>query len=222
MPTTTLPAEYRSDVEILWDYNQMHHEPRPVDVGVGLGGHDIGVATYVADLYHAGTFPLIVFTGANAPTTVDRFPRGEAVHFRERAIDLGVPAESILVEPKATNTGDNIDFTRSLLAERGHLDSIKSVMLISRPYQQRRSYAICRKRWPEVDVVCGSLPLDLDDYVAAIGDTDRVINMLVGDTQRIWVYPAKGWAIEQDVPGEVLKAYSSLVDAGFTRRLLAE
>ncbi|MFE2995336.1 YdcF family protein [Nocardia sp. NPDC059246] len=222
MPTTALPAEYRSDVEILWDYNQMQHEPRPVDVGIGLGGHDIGVATYTADLYRAGTFPLIVFTGANAPTTVDRFPRGEAVHFRERAIELGVPADAIMIEPKATNTGDNIDFTRALLGERGYLDSIKSVMLISRPYQQRRSYAICRKRWPEVDVVCGSLPLALDDYVTSIGDVDRVINMLVGDTQRIWVYAQKGWAIEQDVPPSVRAAYARLVAAGFSRRLLDE
>ncbi|MEC3952497.1 YdcF family protein [Nocardia sp. CDC153] len=220
MPTTTLPPQHRSDVEILWNYNQLHHEPHPVDVGIGLGGHDFGVATYTADLYRAGTFPLIVFTGANAPTTVDRFPRGEAVHFRERAIDLGVPADAILVEPNATNTGENIDFTRALLKERGYLDSIKSVMLISRPYQQRRSYAICRKRWPEVEVICGSLPLALDDYVASIGDAERVINMLVGDTQRIWVYPAKGWAIEQDVPEAVRNAYSRLVDAGFTRRLL--
>ncbi|OJF78933.1 YdcF family protein [Nocardia seriolae] len=222
MPTTTLPAEYRSDVEILWDYNQLHHEPRPVDVGIGLGGHDFGVAAYTADLFHAGTFPLIVFTGANAPTTVDLFPRGEAVHFRERAIELGVPADAILVEPNATNTGDNIDFTRTLLSEHGYLDSIKSVMLVSRPYQQRRSYAICRKRWPEVDVVCGSLPLALDDYVANIGDVDRVINMLVGDPQRIWVYPTKGWAIEQEVPEIAQDAYRRLVDAGFTRRLLPE
>ncbi|MBL1077577.1 YdcF family protein [Nocardia sp. 2] len=220
MPMATVPAEYRTAVECLWDYNQMHQEPRPVDVGIGLGGHDIGVATYAADLYRAGAFPLIVFTGANAPTTVGRFPRGEAVHFRERAIELGVPAEAILVEPEATNTGDNIELTRALLGERGYLDSIKSVMLISRPYQQRRSYAICRKRWPEVEVVCGSLPLELDDYVARIGDVDRVINMLVGDTQRIWVYPEKGWAVEQAVPSDVRAAFTSLVEAGFVRRLL--
>lgn len=93
-------------------------------------------------------------------------------------------------------------------------------MLVSRPYQQRRSYAICRKRWPEVEVVCGSLPRTLDDYLASIGDVDRVINMLVGDTQRIWIYPEKGWAIEQDVPTSVHDAYSRLTHAGFTRRLL--
>ncbi|WP_433592535.1 YdcF family protein [Nocardia sp. CA-145437] len=221
MPAT-LPAEYRSEVETLWGFNQMHHDPRPVDVGIGLGGHDIGVATYAADLYRAGMFPLIVFTGANAPTTVDRFPRGEAIHFREHAIERGVPSDAILIEPAATNTGDNIDFTRDLLKEHDRLESTKSVMLISRPYQQRRSYAICRMRWPEVDVICGSLPLALDDYVASIGDVDRVVNMLVGDTQRIWVYPSKGWAIAQDVPDDVREAYERLVAAGFTRRLLTE
>ncbi|QLY33036.1 YdcF family protein [Nocardia huaxiensis] len=219
---TRLPAEFRADVEILWEYNQMHHEVRAVDVGIGLGGHDIGVAIHAAELYHAGMLPLIVFSGANAPTTVERFPRGEAVHFRERALELGVPADAVLIELLATNTGDNIDFSRALLEGLGIADSIKSVMLISRPYQQRRGYGICRKRWPGVDVICGSLPLGLDEYVAGIGDVDRVVNMLVGDTQRVWVYPAKGWAVEQVVPEEVRAAYGRLVDAGFTGRLLAE
>ncbi|MBH0780351.1 YdcF family protein [Nocardia bovistercoris] len=221
MRSTTLPDDLRAAVEILWDYNQLDHEARPVDLGVGLGSHDLGVATHTADLYNQGIFPKIVFTGANAPTTVERFPRGEAVHYREHALDRGVPDSAILVEPKATNTGDNIDFTRTLLKDYGLLDGIHSVMLISRPYQQRRSYAICRKRWPEVEVLCSSLPLPLNEYIAGIGDVDRVINMLVGDTQRIWVYPEKGWAISQDVPYDVQHAYRQLVEAGYTSRLLA-
>jgi hypothetical protein len=72
-----------------------------------------------------------------------------------------------------------------------------------------------------VEVLCSSLPLPLDDYIQSIGDVDRVITMLVGDTQRIWVYPDKGWAIEQPVPDDVHQAYSQLVDAGYTSRLLA-
>ncbi len=219
MSRAALPEELRAEVETLWDYNQMHHELRPVDVGIGLGGHDLGVADYIAELYHRNLFPLIVFTGANAPGTTELFPRGEAVHFRDRVVELGVPEDVILLEPRATNTGENIDFTRALLEERS---TVRSVLLVSRPYQQRRSYAICRKRWPTVDVICGSRPLPLDDYIANIGDVDRVINMLVGDTQRIWVYAANGWAIEQDVPSDVHKAYSQLVDVGFTSRLLPE
>lgn len=207
-----------ADVRVLWDFNHMGHEPRPVDVGVGLGSHDLGVADHVVDLFGRGMFPWIVFTGANAPTTVGRFPRGEAVHYREHAIARGVPGDVILVEPLARHTVENVQLTRAVLAERGIVPG--SVLLVSKPYQQRRAYAICRRHWPEVTVVCSSLPLSLEDYMAAIGDEHLVIDMLVGDTQRLWVYAEKGWAIEQDVPPGVAAAYRRLVDAGYTARLL--
>src|SRR5690349_20281361 len=99
-----LPEALRAAIETLWDYHDMHHTLRPADVGIGLGSHDLGVATYAAELFHQGIFPRVVFTGANAPTTIDSFPRGEAVHYRDHAIGLGVPADRILIEPNATNT----------------------------------------------------------------------------------------------------------------------
>lgn len=216
--STAIPDGLRKDVETLWAYHDMHHEARPVDVCVGLGSHDLGVATYVTELYRQGLFPRIVFTGANAPTTIERFPRGEAVHYRDHAISLGLPAEVISVETEATNTSQNLTFSKAILAEAGITPG--SVLLISRPYQQRRAYATCRKVWPEVEVRCGSRPVPLDEYVASIGDVDRVINMLVGDTQRITVYAERGFAIEQDIPTDVRAAYGRLVDAGYTSRLI--
>jgi hypothetical protein len=47
-----------------------------------------------------------------------------------------------------------------------------------------------------------------------------VIDMLVGDMQRITEYAARGFAIEQDMPAEVQEAFDRLVAAGFTSRLL--
>jgi uncharacterized SAM-binding protein YcdF (DUF218 family) len=214
----TIPAEVRADVETLWNYHRLNHDLRPTDVGIGLGSHDIGVADYTAELYHQGLFPLIVFTGANAPTTIDRFPRGEAVHYRERALELGVPDEAIKVEPKARNTGENLLLTRDLLAAEGITPA--SITLISRPYQERRAYATCRKLWPEVDVTCTSQRITLDDYAAGIGDIPRMINVMVGDTQRIRLYAENGYAILQDLPTEVRAAYERLVAAGFTRHLI--
>ncbi|MDA3626714.1 YdcF family protein [Saccharopolyspora sp. WRP15-2] len=217
-PTVEVPGSLRADVGQLWDYHDLHHEVRPCDVGVGLGGHDLGVADHVVDLYRAGRFPLIVFTGANAPTTAGHFPRGEAVHYRERAIELGVPDSAILVEPRATNTAENIEYTRELLGSKGI--PVSSLLLVSRPYQQRRAFATAKKIWPEVEIVCSSQRLPLDEYVRAIGDVSRVINMLVGDTQRITVYAERGFAIPQDVPPEVDAAYRRLVDAGYVSRLV--
>jgi hypothetical protein len=60
----------------------------------------------------------------------------------------------------------------------------------------------------------------LDDYVTSIGDSKRVIDMIIGDTQRITEYAKRGFAIEQEMPDEVQLAYKALVDAGFTSRLV--
>jgi hypothetical protein len=86
-------------------------------------------------------FRSIAFTGANAPTTVERFPRGEAVHYREYALDHGAPTDAVLIETEAKNTSENLTLTRDLLADRGANPG--SVLLMSRPYQQRRAYATC-------------------------------------------------------------------------------
>lgn len=206
------------DARTVWDYHQMGHELRQCDVAIGLGCHDLGVAATAAELHQAGGFPLLVFSGATSSTTAERFPRGEAVHFREHALELGVPESAILQEPQAINTGQNITLSRELLAQVGIRP--RSVMLISMPYMERRAYATTRKMWPEVEVVCASAALGLNDYVRSIGDPKLVIDMLVGDLQRVIEYPGVGYAIEQPIPGEVHDAYESLVRAGFDSRLL--
>ncbi|MFB6945361.1 YdcF family protein [Streptomyces sp. NPDC060286] len=85
----------------------MGHAVRPCSVAIGLGSHDLGVADTAVALYKRGMAPLLVFTGATSPTTRERMPRGEAIHYRERAIELGVPSSAVLVEPRARNTGEN-------------------------------------------------------------------------------------------------------------------
>jgi len=182
---TGLPQDILEDARALFDFNQLHHELRPCPVGIGLGSHDLGVADVTAALFHQGIFPLIVFTGANAPTSRKRFPGGEAVHYRQRAIELGVPPEAILVEPSATNTRENFELSRKL------------------------------------DVLCASDRRSLDEYIGGIGDRHFVINMIVGDTQRVMEYPKLGHAVVQDVPGPIEAAFERLIAAGFTDRLLS-
>ena len=209
---------HRADARLIWDYHHMGHEPRPCLAALGLGSHDLGVATYAAELYRAGLFPVLVFSGGASPATAAWFPRGEAVHYAERAAALGVPPEAIIIEPRAANTGQNITFSRAALDEKGI--AVGSVMLISKPYMERRAYATCRKAWPEVDVVCASEPRSFDDYVKSFGDEHLVITMLAGDLQRVIEYPGLGFAIHQQVPGQVTAAYRRLADAGYDGRLI--
>ncbi|MFC9339376.1 YdcF family protein [Streptomyces sp. NPDC057020] len=209
-----------SDARTLWVFQQMGHEPRPCSVGIGLGSHDLGVADATVDLYRRGMFPLIVFTGATSRTTEGRMPKGEAEHYRERALELAVPASAILVEPNARNTGENVRFSRSLLDDSGV--HVSSILLVSKPYEERRAYATARKLWPEVDVVSASTDMRLEEYIDSIGDPRLVLDMLVGAQQRLLLYPERGFTIAQDVPEQVTAAYGRLRRAGFVSRLMAE
>jgi uncharacterized SAM-binding protein YcdF (DUF218 family) len=207
-----------ADARRLWDYHQMGHALRPCSVAIGLGSHDLGVADTAVDLYKRGMAPLLVFTGATSPTTRERMPRGEAVHYRERALELGVPSSAVLVEPRACNTGENIRFSRQVLEEAGV--KVSSVLLISKPYEERRAYATACKLWPEVEFVSASTPMTLEEYVDSIQDARLVIDMLVGALQRLLIYPEQGFMISQPVPPDVLEAYERLCREGFTSRLL--
>lgn len=202
---------------VLWDYHRLDDPIVPSDVIIGLGSHDLTVADHAAHLWRLGQAPLILFTGANAPTTRERFPRGEAAHYRDRAIDLGVPGDAILVEPAATNTGENVNFCRELLERSGN--KVSSAIVVSRPYQQRRARATFRKQWVELDTLHSSIDLSFVDYLASIGDAEKVINMLVGDTQRIVLYSRRGFAAFEAMPLDVETAFSRLVLAGYVARL---
>ncbi|MFX4295391.1 YdcF family protein [Streptomyces bohaiensis] len=210
-------AIYR-DAETLWDYLRMNHPRQRADVAIGLGSHDLGVADVAADLYLAALTPLLLFTGGNSPTTRERMPRGEAVHYRERAIELGVPAEAILIEPRATNTGENVLFSRAVLEDAGVPAS--SVTLVCKPYEERRALATARELWSPASFTCASEAVTLRQYVERVGDERVVINMLTGTLQRIIQYPSLGFMTKQHVPAAVNFAFKRLVAAGYTTRLI--
>ncbi|MCX5216158.1 YdcF family protein [Kitasatospora sp. NBC_00240] len=206
------------DAQLLWDYHQLHHKIRPCSVIIGLGSHDLGVATHSAQLYFEKMAPLIVFSGSNSPTTVKRFPRGEAVHYGEHAVSLGVPRSAILLETRATNTAENFRFSREVLQAAGA--PVTSVLLVSKPYEQRRSLATAMKTWPGVDVVCASEPVTLSEYVDRIGSVKTVVDMLVGTLQRLVEYPKKGFIVRQDVSAAAVGAYERLRARGFDSRVI--
>lgn len=134
-------------------------------------------------------------------------------------MELGVPASAILVEPRARNTGENINFARELLAERSV--EVSSVLLVSKPYEERRAYATARRLWPGVAIVSASAPMTLSEYVDSMKDPRLVLDMLVGAQQRLLVYPEQGFMIRQEVPDSVAAAYERLCAEGFTSRLVS-
>ena len=212
----------RSLVERVWRYHHMNHELQKSDVIVVLCSHDTIVAERGARLFLDGWAPLLVFTGGLGVITRHLWSDPEAERFARIAVEMGVPADRILIENRATNTGENVAFTRDLLAARG-LDP-DTFILVQKPYMERRTFATFQKVWPGKSVCVTSPQLSLDDYLARYSHEtltpDDVISIMVGDLQRIREYPARGFQIPQDIPDEVWQAYDELVRAGYDRHLM--
>jgi uncharacterized SAM-binding protein YcdF (DUF218 family) len=206
----------------VWDYHHLDHQLSHADAILVLCSHDKVVAARGAELFLQGWAPLLIFAGGLGAITRHLWHEPEADQFAAIAMALGVPKQHILVENRSTNTGENVLFTRRLLADKG-LDP-DTFIVVQKPYMERRSYATFRKVWPEKQVRVTSPRVSLDDYLRECShgalSPDDVVGIMVGDLQRIRLYPAKGFQIHQDIPDEVWSAYEELVEAGYDKYLL--
>jgi uncharacterized SAM-binding protein YcdF (DUF218 family) len=204
----------------LWNYHQLHHTLTKSDCILVLGSHDLRVAERGADIYLQGLAPIIIFSGGLGNLTKGMWTETEADLFATIALDKGVPREAIFIENKSTNTGENILFTQQLLKDK-NLD-LQSFIVVQKPYMERRSYATFKKHWPEKTLTVTSPLLSFEEYSNPEIPLERVINIMVGDLQRIKLYPQKGFQIYQEIPDDVWQAYEQLVEMGFDRHLVKE
>jgi hypothetical protein len=204
---------------LLWDYHHVHHRLEMADAILALGSHDTRVAERAADLYLEGWAPLLVCSGRLGTLTLGVWERYEAEVFAEVAVQRGVPRAHVLLEDRATNSGENVRFSREMLAARGLHP--RRVIAVQKPYMERRTFATFRKVWPEVEVVVTSPQLGFDDYPTPEIPQDKVIHIMVGDLQRILIYGRTGFQIPQEVPGDVRQAYEELLKMGYTDHLIA-
>ena len=218
-----MDSHIRALAEKLWHYHQMNHQLELADAILVLCSHDKKVAERGAQLFLEGWAPLLIFSGGLGVITKNIWHEPEADQFAEIAIALGVPPEKILIENQSTNTGENVLFTKRLLAQK-QIDPA-SFILVQKPYMERRSFATFRKNWPDKNVLVTSPQVSfaeyLETYVNSELSVDDVISIMVGDLQRIKVYADKGFQIPQEIPDDVLSAYEELVRAGYDRHLVA-
>jgi uncharacterized SAM-binding protein YcdF (DUF218 family) len=212
----------RTLAERLWRYHQLNHHLSAADVILVLCSHDKAVAERGAQLYLEGLAPLLIFSGGLGAITKHLWSEPEADQFAAIAAGMGVPRASMLIENKSTNTGENVLFTKRLLAEKG-LDP-QTFIVVQKPYMERRSYATFKKVWPGKDLIVTSPRVSFEEYLSKYSNealsADDVISIMVGDLQRIRLYPAKGFQIEQDIPADVWEAFEELVAAGYDRHLV--
>lgn len=204
----------------LWDYHLLNNKMEKADCILALGSHDLRVPERAADLYLQGFASFMIMSGGLGNFTQEIWTEKEADKFAAIAIKKGVSPEAILIENNSTNTGENILFTQKLLKEK-NLDP-QSFIVVQKPYMERRSYATFKKHWPEKKLLVTSPQISFEEYPNEEIPMERVINIMVGDLQRIKMYPAKGFQVYQEIPGDVWEAFEQLVALGFDKHLMKE
>lgn len=206
---------------VVWDYHHVNHRPRRADVMLVLGSHDLRVAEYAADLYVQGLAPFVVISGGVAHAD-DLLKTGwagsEAAKFAEAMTRRGVPKGIIILENQAKNTGDNFAFSRPLIEER--CGRFQVVLVVTKPYMERRAFATGQKQWPDKQLIVTSPPISFEQYVGASISQEDVINIMVGDLQRLDAYGRKGFQVPQEIPAHVWRAFESLRARGYVKHLL--
>jgi uncharacterized SAM-binding protein YcdF (DUF218 family) len=209
--------------EKIWQYHKMNHQLEKADAILVLCSYDRRVAERGAELFLQGWAPLLIFSGGLGAITKGMWSEPEADQFAKIAMRMGVPGEKIVIENKSTNTSENVLFTKQLLSER-RLDPERFI-LVQKPYMERRSYATFSNWWPEKEAIVTSAQVSFDEYLNQYTNpqltSDDVINIMVGDLQRIKVYPEKGYQIYQEIPEDIWAAYEELVRAGYNKHLIS-
>ena len=214
--------------EEIWNYMSMGRKrvevPR-ADLALVLGSHDLRVAEWAVRLYERRLVRLLLFSGGLGHLTRGVFEKSEADLFADVARRAGVDEADILVENRSTNTGENVRFSYEKLKASGI--EYHSIILVQKPYMERRTYATFCRQWPgdvdELRFFVTSPPISFMEYPNdAVGSLRDVTSIMVGDLQRIMVYPSKGFQIPQEVPPSVQRAYEHLIKAGFTKHLISE
>lgn len=206
--------------QILWDFHKIDQPIKKADLILGLGSYDLRVADHCAKLALEGFAPRILFSGSQGNFTRGKWPKSEAEMFAERASEAGVSLGCILIEPEATNTGENVRFARKLLDTKQI--EVSSVILVSKPNMNRRGWATMQKFWPEARVICSHPRTHFLHSPADGHSPEDIIHEIVGDLQRIIEYPKREFQTTQEIPTEIFDAYEKLVELGYTEHLLQQ
>ncbi len=205
--------------KIIWEYHHLHHLLAHADLILCFTSFDLSVPEYVAQLYKQGLAPFVLVSGKHAATGLQETNWGmtEADKFAEVMMENGVPRDKIMLEAEAVNSGENVRLSYELLERMGKIQ--RKIILAQKPTMERRAYATFRKFWPEenYELMVTSPPFTYEEYVGPIVDRETMINIMVGDLQRIKLYPAMGFQIPLEIPAAVWDACEKLVAAGFDK-----
>jgi len=134
------------------------------------------------DLYNAGYSDRLVISSGFV------YSFKEAESMRALAIDQGIPADRIEIEPRARNTYENVAFVQQILDRH----QWNKILLVSSPYHMRRARMVWSKVAPEITVI-PSPPQNAQFYEHTRGATLAQIRGILWEYLAIGYYWWNGW-----------------------------
>ena len=132
-----------------------------------MHSHDVRVAHWAVKLKKKYKSAVLLFsggigTGPHSGFNLNGWKDPEADIFAEVARKSGVPENEILVENRAKNSGENVTFSQEILMS-SKVPS-KRLIVVQKPFMERRAYATFKKRWPDPEIIMSSPPVSFQDY----------------------------------------------------------
>ena len=213
-----MTSEELAAAQLIWDFHLLHQPLKKADCIFVLGSNDLRVPAYAADLYLQGYAPWLVISGHKGHLT-DKWKNSEADVFAEVAKQKGVPTKAIILETEARNTGENIQFTRKKLETL--FPHFQTFLLVQKPYMERRALLTFEKHWPGKNGIVSSPPISMVDWATPEIPLAKLVSSIVGDFQRLLIYPDRGFHASVVIPENILNAYTFLLAQGFTSHLIS-
>ena len=122
---------------------------RPADLLFVFGQRrgDRQIAEKAVELWQRGLFRHAIVSGGATQGN----PRTECSIIKDGMVSGGVPADLILEEHRAGNTGENVLFSLPLIDAALGRQNIKSVICLGKICTARRYPMTLQRHWPEVD-----------------------------------------------------------------------
>lgn len=179
-------------------YLLVRTEIMPADLGFVFGTRH-GIAEFcdeTARLWHEGYFPHILVTGGLTPGDT----RTEAAVMRDELAARAVPRSRILIEERATNTGENVAYSLPILDRAIGLGNISNLIAVGKLCTSRRYLMTLEKHWPGVRKMF--LPIHYHDVPPERWmDHAELRARILGEWRRIVPYFEQGFIAEVDLPG---------------------
>ena len=162
-------------------------------------GTRVDVMERVAEAYRLwreGFFRWAIVSGGVTPGS----HLSECAIIKPAMVERGIPAEIILEEHRAQNTGENVTFSLPVIDATLGLKNIRSVICLGNTWTARRYPMTLHRHWPEVE----KMLVTVDSFATprSLWHTDPKFRRLVlHEWDKIEPYKARGFIADWDWRG---------------------